>query len=124
MSPLTPIFVDSKEISRLISISPRSLERLRSDGTIPFYKIGRRMVRYRLEDVKAALEKTKFFHRPYARMRKALKRDCMELQDSTKPSMEDVVGPVRDPRGRGGANTALVRHKVKRADLVMRTIFE
>ena len=81
----SPIFVDSKEISRLISISPRSLERLRSNGTIPFYKIGRRMVRYRLDDVKAALEKTKFCHRPYARMRKTIKKDYMELQDCTKP---------------------------------------
>ena len=85
MIRLPPLFVDSKEISRLTSISPRSLERLRSDGTIPFYKIGRRMVRYRLEDVKAALEKTKFCHRPYARMRKTLKRDCEGFQYSTKP---------------------------------------
>lgn len=69
MIRLPPLFVDSKEISQLTSISPRSLERLRSDGTIPFYKIGRRMVRYRLQEVEAALEKTKVCPRPYARMR-------------------------------------------------------
>lgn len=84
MSSLPPIFVDSKEISRLTSISPRSLERLRSNGTIPFYKIGRRMVRYRLDDVKAALEKTKICHRPYARIRKTLKRDCEGFQECAK----------------------------------------
>jgi excisionase family DNA binding protein len=84
MSPLSPMWVDSKELSRLTSISPRSLERLRSDGTIPFYKIGQRMVRYRLDDVKDALEKTKFCNRPYARMRKTLKRDCEGIQDSAK----------------------------------------
>ena len=75
MSPLSPMWVDSKELSRLTSISPRSLERLRSDGTIPFYKIRRRMVRYRVQEVMAALEKTKVSPRPYARMRKTLEKD-------------------------------------------------
>ena len=85
MSPLPRIFVDSQELSHLISISPRTLERLRSDGRIPFYKIGRRMVRYRVQEVEAALEKTKFCHRPYARMQKTLKRDCEGFQYSTEP---------------------------------------
>jgi len=85
MSPLSPMWVDSKELSRLTSISPRSLERLRSDGTIPFYKIGRRMVRYRVQEVEAALEKSKVCPRPYARMRKAFKKDYRWVQDCTKP---------------------------------------
>jgi len=84
MSPLSPMWVDSKELSRLTSISPRSLERLRSDGTIPYYKIGLRMVRYRVQEVEAALEKSKVCPRPYARMRKTLKKDSRELQDCPK----------------------------------------
>jgi len=64
---LLPVLIDSKELARLTTISCRSLERLRHDGVIPFHKIGPRMIRYRFDEVLAALERTKVSPRPFAR---------------------------------------------------------
>jgi len=67
MSLLLPLLIDSKELAKLSTISCRSLERLRHDGVIPYYKIGPRMIRYRPDEVLAALERTKVSPRPFAR---------------------------------------------------------
>lgn len=67
MSWLPPLLIDSRELARLTMISCRSLERLRHDGVIPFHKIGPRMIRYRPEEVLAALERTRVSPRPFAR---------------------------------------------------------
>jgi excisionase family DNA binding protein len=50
--PPTPILVDCREASRLLSISPRKLWELTKLGEIPSLKIGK-SVRYRIVDLEA-----------------------------------------------------------------------
>jgi len=50
--PSTPILVDAREASRLLSISPRTLWQLTKDQEIPSLK-RRRIVRYRVTDLEA-----------------------------------------------------------------------
>ncbi len=50
--------LDTSEASEVLSISPRTLEFLRWRGGGPeFYKLGKRTVRYRLEDLMAWISK-------------------------------------------------------------------
>ena len=50
--PSTPILVDSREASRLLSISPRKLWELTKLREIPSFKVGR-IIRYRIADLEA-----------------------------------------------------------------------
>jgi excisionase family DNA binding protein len=56
LPPRSPILVDSREASRMLSISPRKLWDLTFHREIPSLKIGR-LVRYRLSDLHAWAEK-------------------------------------------------------------------
>ena len=52
-----PAMVDSAALSRALSLSPTTIERLARSGAIPSTKAGRRRL-YDLEAVRAALEAT------------------------------------------------------------------
>lgn len=51
----TERWISNKEAMGMLGISPRTLQRYRDNGCIPFSKIGRNC-RYRLSDIKRALE--------------------------------------------------------------------
>jgi predicted site-specific integrase-resolvase len=44
-------FITEKELSKKIKVSKVSLNAWRRDGRIPYYKLGRKMIRYRLSEV-------------------------------------------------------------------------
>lgn len=46
MSPKPEDLLTTEEAARLLRLSPRTLERYRSDGKIPYIKLSRREVRY------------------------------------------------------------------------------
>ena len=53
-SPESPLMLDTNDAAEVLGISPRTLEDYRWRGSgPPFYKLGRRLVRYRLDDLKA-----------------------------------------------------------------------
>lgn len=76
-------WISNKEAMEMLGISPRTLQRYRDNGCIPFSKIGKNC-RYRLSDIERALEahrideaeeKPEGLHRQYlVRTRKAEKR--------------------------------------------------
>ena len=51
----TERWLSGEEAMDILGISPRTLQRYRDTGRIPFYKIGKKC-RYRLSDVERALE--------------------------------------------------------------------
>ena len=51
----TERWLSSEEAMDILGVSPRTLQRYRDTGRIPFYKIGKNC-RYRLSDVERALE--------------------------------------------------------------------
>ena len=50
------IFVSKREVARLVSVSPRTIDNWMKDGIIPFIRIGR-VVRFEEEQVRKALGK-------------------------------------------------------------------
>tara|TARA_Y100000296_G_scaffold34172_1_gene39707 strand:+ start:454 stop:663 length:210 start_codon:yes stop_codon:yes gene_type:complete len=44
-------FITEKELSKKIKVSKVSLNAWRRDGKIPYYKLGRNVIRYRLSEV-------------------------------------------------------------------------
>lgn len=54
-------FLDTSDAAEVLGVSPRTLEDWRwRGGGPPFFKLGRRMVRYRLEDLMAFALKSRF----------------------------------------------------------------
>jgi hypothetical protein len=54
--PATPAFVDAKVIAGRYSISPRYVLLLADQGRIPCLRLGRKAVRFSLDEVARALE--------------------------------------------------------------------
>jgi len=54
-TPASPGFVSAKDLARYLSVSPRTVARLHSEGIIPCHRIGPRIVRFRLNEVEAAI---------------------------------------------------------------------
>jgi hypothetical protein len=47
-------YVDSRQAARILHISPRTLAKMRANGTVPFKKVGRKAV-YSTDDLKRYL---------------------------------------------------------------------
>ena len=54
---LSPVLLTREELAPALSVSPRVVDALKRRGKIPYLKIGRRVVRYDLNSVLAALNK-------------------------------------------------------------------
>jgi len=52
-----PSYVTLAEAAGLMSVSVRTLRRRISDGTIPAYRCGRRVIRVRVEDLELAFRR-------------------------------------------------------------------
>jgi excisionase family DNA binding protein len=50
-------YCDIKGLAKITGLSPRYIQLKVADGTIPAIKLGRRAVRFKIEDACAALEK-------------------------------------------------------------------
>lgn len=50
-----PVYISLDEAAEIMSLSTRTIRRRISDGTIPAYQCGRRVIRIRLDELEAAL---------------------------------------------------------------------
>ena len=59
VQPTPDVLLTQQEAAKLIGVEPRTLEAWRARGSyqLPFVKIGPRIVRYRLRDLEAWIEK-------------------------------------------------------------------
>lgn len=57
MANRKPAYVSLDEAAEMLSVSTRTIRRRISDGTIPAYKLGKRPIRIRVEDLEAALRR-------------------------------------------------------------------
>jgi len=77
-----PLLTD-REAGEYLRLCPRQLYAMRRRGLIPFVKIGRRTIRYRLRDLDAAIETMTVVAQPDAR-----KRSAPAVQSPSSPSPE------------------------------------
>jgi hypothetical protein len=57
-TPTTPIYLDQRQLAEILGVSTRCLEKWRLEGRGPkFYRVSRTLVRYKLSDVNAFMEK-------------------------------------------------------------------
>lgn len=54
--PAAQGFVDAKSLARYLSVSPRTVARLHAEGAIPSYRIGARIVRFRIAEVETLIQ--------------------------------------------------------------------
>lgn len=52
-----PVYLSIDEAATVMSMSPSTIRRRISDGTIPAYECGRRAIRIRLEDLEGAFRR-------------------------------------------------------------------
>lgn len=51
-------YVDSHQATRILHVSPRTLAKMRANGTVPFKKVGRKAV-YNTEELKGIMSSSK-----------------------------------------------------------------
>lgn len=52
-----PVYLTIEEAAQVLSMAPLTIRRLISNGTIPAYQAGRRLIRIRLEDLESAMRR-------------------------------------------------------------------
>jgi excisionase family DNA binding protein len=52
-----PIYISLEEAAQITALSTRTIRRRNSDGTIPAYQLGKRPIRFRLDDLEKALRR-------------------------------------------------------------------
>jgi excisionase family DNA binding protein len=54
-APIAEPFVTKRAVAEHLAMTPRDVDGWMKDGSIPFYKVGSKSVRFRLSEVEAAL---------------------------------------------------------------------